>query len=144
PLMVWYGIEPAVPHGPQRALQLAQSSAMPQLTEFIARRLTLEIQRDPATCDRLLVLLLEGKIPFPERVISGMSKALNGWQKAKAPAKWSEVAMAFAKADNEETRQQVQGLNVVFGDGRALDELRGIVVDKDQPAETRRQALRAL
>ena len=144
PLMVWYGIEPAVPHDPQRALLLAQTSAMPQLTEFISRRLTLEIQRDPATCDRLLVLLLEGKIPFPERVISGMSKALNGWQKAKAPAKWSEVAMAFAKADNEETRQQIQGLNVVFGDGRALDELRGIVADKDQPAETRRQALRAL
>jgi putative membrane-bound dehydrogenase-like protein len=40
PLLIWYGIEPAVPENPTNALKLAKSTQMPKLRQFISRRLT--------------------------------------------------------------------------------------------------------
>ncbi|MCC9605091.1 c-type cytochrome [Blastopirellula sp. JC732] len=144
PLMIWYGIEPAVPLDLNKAIGLIEKSAMPLLTELVARRMTLEIERDPAAVDQMLQLATEGKCRYPESVIRGMSAGLNGWQKAAAPAHWSAAAKKFGQSSDEEIRTQVQGLSVVFGDGRAMDEIRAIVTDKELPAEARRSALRSL
>jgi putative membrane-bound dehydrogenase-like protein len=40
PLMIWYGIEPAVPEQRAQALRLAANSKIPLVREFIARRLS--------------------------------------------------------------------------------------------------------
>ncbi|QEG21575.1 PVC-type heme-binding CxxCH protein [Mariniblastus fucicola] len=40
PRMIWFGLEPMVPHHPEKALALAINGKMPQLAEFVARRLT--------------------------------------------------------------------------------------------------------
>ena len=47
PLMIWYGIEAAVPSSPKRALALASASRIPLLRRHIARRLTSRIDDDP-------------------------------------------------------------------------------------------------
>jgi hypothetical protein len=39
PLMVWYGIEPAVPGDPERAARLAGKAKLPAVRRYIARRL---------------------------------------------------------------------------------------------------------
>jgi hypothetical protein len=39
PLMIWYGIEPAVVGNPAKALELVRSTKMPKLRQFIPRRL---------------------------------------------------------------------------------------------------------
>ena len=39
PRMIWFGLEPMVPHHPEKALKLAVGGEMPQLAEFVARRL---------------------------------------------------------------------------------------------------------
>jgi hypothetical protein len=39
PLMIWYGVEPAVPKQTDRAIQLMTSSKIPLVREFIARRI---------------------------------------------------------------------------------------------------------
>ncbi len=39
PLMIWYGIEPAVAENPERAVKLAQSTKIPKIRKFVARRL---------------------------------------------------------------------------------------------------------
>jgi len=144
PLMLWYGIEPAVPRDPAKALELAKKSQVPLLTENIARRLTLEIERDPATVDKLLEVALDGSAAQAPSIITGMAMALNGWHKATPPAKWSQAAEKFAAADSADLKRHVQSLNVVFGDGRALDELRKLVADRNAEPESRRQSLRAL
>jgi putative heme-binding domain-containing protein len=144
PQMVWYGIEAAVPRDPAKAVALAKRSKIPLLTECIARRLTLEIERDPATVDKLVELAVANEATFGPTIIAGMALALNGWQKAKAPAGWTQAADKFAKIDSADLKRHLQGLGVVFGDGRALDELRKLVNDGGAEAESRRQALRAL
>ena len=143
PLMIWYGIEPSIPRDPARALALIKNSRIPLLTECIARRLTLEIERDPATVDKLVELAVNDS-PQGSSIIAGMALALNGWQKAKAPAGWSKAADHFSKIDSTDLKRHLQGLSVVFGDGRAVDELRKLVTDGNAEPESRRQALRAL
>ncbi|MDA1141858.1 MAG: hypothetical protein O3B01_25110 [Planctomycetota bacterium] len=42
PLMIWYGIEPAILPSPKQALELARTSCIPLLRQYIARRLAAE------------------------------------------------------------------------------------------------------
>ena len=142
PHMLWYGIEPAVPRAPDRAIGLVRRSAVPLVTANIARRLTLEIDRDLAAVERLLAVAVSGEARHGEAVVAGMAAALDGWRKAPAPANWPAAAEKYAGAAGD-TARQVQKLAVVFGDGRALDELRALAMNRGDPA-TRRQALRAL
>ncbi|SFI49237.1 PVC-type heme-binding CxxCH protein [Planctomicrobium piriforme] len=144
PLMIWYGIETSVPRDPSKALALIQNSRMPIVTECIARRLTMQIESDPASCERLLDVAINGKCAAPESVVTGMALALNGWQKAPAPSNWPQATAKFSKSENAAVRTQVQDLNVVFGDGRALDQIRELVTNASLDPETRRQALRSL
>ncbi|EAQ81107.1 PVC-type heme-binding CxxCH protein [Blastopirellula marina] len=144
PLMIWYGIEPAITRDSTQALALLEKSKIPLLTELVARRMTLEIERNPGAVDQMLALAANGKRRAPESVIRGMAAALNGWQKATAPKHWAEVAQKYGQASDVEIRNHVQSLSVVFGDGRALDEIRLIVTNNQLPAEARRSALRSL
>ncbi len=40
PRMIWFGLEPMVPHHPEKALNLAVNGKLPVLAEFVARRMT--------------------------------------------------------------------------------------------------------
>jgi hypothetical protein len=39
PLMIWYGIEPAVADDPARAVQMLGECRIPKIREFLARRI---------------------------------------------------------------------------------------------------------
>jgi putative membrane-bound dehydrogenase-like protein len=49
PLMIWYGIEPAVTNNTERAIQLMTNSKLPLVRQFIARRLA---ATEPSQVDR--------------------------------------------------------------------------------------------
>ena len=144
PSMLWYGVESAVPLDTAQATALAQSSCIPQLTENIARRLTLEIDTSPETVVSLLAAVGHSDFQLPERVVAGMAKALSGWQKATPPANWSEFVKRFEKSAAKDLVSELQSLRLVFGDGRAAEELTKIIDDGSADAEARRQALRSL
>ena len=144
PSMLWLGIEPAAPRDPAKAVALAGASQIPLVTQNIARRLTLEIERDPATVEKLLALAVDDKTVHAQQIVIGMSLALKGWRQAPMPANWKRVAEKFADSDSADVKQHVRALNIVFGDGVAMDELRAIATSASGDAEARRQALRAL
>ncbi|MBM4075916.1 MAG: dehydrogenase, partial [Planctomycetes bacterium] len=144
PLMIWYGIEPVVPKDPKRAVELASLSVIPQVTENIARRLTLELEDDPSHIEELLSQTVSGKVQSSQSVLAGMSLALSGWRKATPPASWSAVVEKFSKTTSEETRRHIQQLQIVFGDGRTVAELHSIVTDSKKDVDLRRQSLKAL
>lgn len=143
-LMIWYGIEPAVPEDSGRAVELAAASRMPLVRRHAARRLTYEIDEAPSAIDALLKIASKGDAAFQQDVLSGMNAALKGRLKAPTPAAWSVVAATLAKSPDSSIRATVRELGVVFGDGRAVDELRAIVDDEDAEVAVRRHALRAL
>ncbi|MCA8994261.1 MAG: c-type cytochrome [Planctomycetaceae bacterium] len=146
PLMVWYGVEPAVLSNPEQATNMAASCKLPIVREYIARRVTLEIERQPEVVAQLLEQLTtrHAEAPVVADVLRGMTEALRGWRKATPVAGWEAFSAVNAKSNNDEVRRLSRELSLVFGDGRALDELRAIAADGGSDLSERRAAVRAL
>lgn len=145
PLMIWYGIEPAIPTDPGRSIALAERSKIGLLRRLIARRLTSDLESQPAAVDQLLQLIGTGNdAEFQLDILQGMNQALRGWRKAPQPKTWPRAAEIVFSSAPEKVQEQARQLGVVFGDGQAISELRDIVTDTDADAETRRNALRFL
>jgi putative membrane-bound dehydrogenase-like protein len=145
PLMIWYGIEPAVVQNPQRAASLAISSKIPVLRRHLSRRLTVEIETQGKAVDGLVMRLPEANSAAVQTdVLTGMTEALRGWRKAPRPADWDKIGEKLGASRNEQVRELTRELAVVFGDGRALAELRNIVGDANAESDSRKQALRTL
>ncbi|HKB39823.1 MAG TPA: c-type cytochrome, partial [Gemmataceae bacterium] len=145
PLMLWYGVEAAVPENPEAAVTLAEHSRLPLVRKFVARRLTSQLDSKPAGANTLVKLLTtHTDTDFQLDVLQGMSEALRGWRKAPPPEAWAAVAPPLMKSDNEKVREAASELAVVFGDGRALDDLRRVAADKAAQPEARRKAIRVL
>ncbi|MDZ4287432.1 MAG: PVC-type heme-binding CxxCH protein, partial [Prosthecobacter sp.] len=158
PLMIWYGIEPAVAAYPQKALALIASSKISTVRRLVTRRLTEEIEKQPAAIDGLVALALglnsaagkaEGKVPAMltaqiKDILQGMAAGLEGWSKAPKPKAWEALVAALASGADEESKRLAQQLSIVFGSGRALDELLVIVKDTEGDAAARQNALGSL
>ena len=140
PLMYWYGIRDAPP---TELVKLVNECRIPRVRQLIARRVAEEIERAPAPMNTLLDLAAGSKVEgLSADVLQGMNDALQGWRKAAKPAAWDKFA---ASATNDSTLQKsVRDLNVLFGDGRALDEVRAIALDVNADVEARRSSLRTL
>ena len=145
PLMVWYGVEPAVAEYPTPAVALAASSTLPLLREHIARRITRELERQPAAVEQLVALLSDDRdADFQRGILSGMAIAMKGWRRATAPANWSTVPPALANSNDEPIQALSRELSLVFGDGRAMDELQRIANGNGADLAARRSAIHTL
>lgn len=146
PLMLWYGIEAAVPAQPAEAVKLAGQTKIPLIREFITRRLTSNIERAPEPVAELVKLLTSKDANDTSKIeiLKGISVGLKGWRKAPAPANWKPTSDQLAKLGNAEIEQLTRELSLVFGDGRAMDELRKIAENNNATTDERRAALKAL
>ncbi|MFT7633498.1 MAG: putative membrane-bound dehydrogenase-like protein, partial [Mariniblastus sp.] len=144
PKLLWYGLEPLVTSNVEQAVKLANESPLRLLRRNVVRRLTNEIENDPSAAEQIAASLLtedrERKIDF----LLGMNDALNGWSQAKAPSNWASISKQLASSDDEEVTELVQKLDLVFGDGRALVDLKAIVSDNAGDVATRRRAIATL
>ena len=139
PLLTWTGIR-ELPL--EELIACAHVSRVPQVTKLIARRIAEGADKQPAALNELLANaahLPEGQA----EIIAGISEALRGWRKAPKPAAWDKF-VATLTASNATAQAQARQLNVIFGDGQALDEIRKIALDDNALMEQRRAALLAL
>ncbi len=146
PLMIWYGVEPAILSNPDQAIAMAVSCHMPLVREYIARRMTLEIERQPEMVSQLLERLTtqNNDSSVIADALRGMTEALRGWRKATPVTGWESFSASQSKSDSEEVRRLTRELALVFGDGRALEELRAIATSGESNLAERRAAIRAL
>ncbi len=143
-LMIWYGIEPLVAAKPDAGVALALASRYPVLREYIARRYAEDLEKNPAPLDGLLALSLGGDTGFKADLVRGMSDAVRGWHQAKSPKMWATFAAKASANPDPGTKEKVRDLGILFGDGRALDELRGVVTNANAVATVRLTALKSL
>ena len=141
-LMIWYGTEPLVMEDVNRALDLLKQARIPLVRKFIARRIAATNQRGGR--DDLVRLLKDGNDGVKESILAGMVEALEGRKKVPQPAAWQEVYPKLTASRSDEIRQKGRLLALIFGDPRALVELRKIVSDSQQSADARGQAIVAL
>jgi putative membrane-bound dehydrogenase-like protein len=139
PFLYWTGIRelPLV-----ELVHCAHVSRVPKVTQLIARRIAEGTDKDPAALNDLLANAAQ----MPEgqaEIVAGIADALKGWRKAPVPAAWDDFAATIPK-DAVTAQDQVRALNVIFGDGQALDEIRKIALDEKALMEQRRAALLSL
>jgi putative heme-binding domain-containing protein len=118
---------------------------MPQTRRYIARRLAEDMEKNPAPINDLLgVALANADADFSRDILAGISEALVGWRKAPKPAAWDKLSAKLSAVNDEQLRTSVRELSVVFGDGRALDEVKRVALDKDGDLNQRKAALQTL
>jgi putative heme-binding domain-containing protein len=156
PLMIWYGIEPAVAAEPMKGVELIREAKIPTVRRLVARRIAEMIEDKPEAVDALVALMTE-RADVREDVLAGMAAGLDGFSSAKKPKGWDEFVLGVpplggkaassasdalpAKAG---TPNDIQTLSIVFGSGRAADELIVIVKNADGDANARLNAFKSL
>jgi putative membrane-bound dehydrogenase-like protein len=144
PLMLWYGLIPVADADPQGLAALAIETRLPATRRCIARRLAEDLATRPEPVENLLRGAAANTPAWTADILRGLAEGLAGWRKAPKPKGWSEFA-ALASADGDEAvRARVVELNALFGDGRALDELRHLAGDRSASLAIRKSALQAL
>jgi putative membrane-bound dehydrogenase-like protein len=142
PLMIWYGLIPVADDHPQHLVELARSCTLPLTRQCLARRLAEDIESRPQPLEALLAFANEATPEVQADLLAGLSAAFTGWRKAPKPAGWDALA---AKLDRREgLADTVRELSTLFGDGRALDEVKRIAFAKELPMDQRKAALRTL
>ncbi|MDF1741319.1 MAG: c-type cytochrome [Verrucomicrobiales bacterium] len=141
-LMIWYGVEAVVPEFSALAVALAAKSKLPDVTRLVTRRLVEDLEAAPGPVNELLSQALSSEKQIQLSILSGVESALEGWGKAPQPAAWKSFSEALAALP--EAAESVQGLAVLFGDGRARDELFAMVNDEEADPVARRSALGSL
>ena len=144
PALIWYGLIPLAETQPGALPKIASVCELPLTRRLIARRLAEDIEKQPAYVNNLLLLAAAKGEVFQSDILSGLADGLAGWRKATKPSTWDAFAKLIEKSANTTLRDRARDLSVVFGDGRALDEVKRVALAKDADMNARKAALQTL
>jgi putative heme-binding domain-containing protein len=141
PLLVWYGLIPVGDQDPRALLRLVSASRLPVTTRCLSRNLAERVESHPDLLDELLQVALRLDAPFQHAVLTGIEEAFRGWRKVERPGNWDQVVTSeLARTEAELVRE----LSTLFGDGRALAEVRRTALDDKAEMKIRQAALETL
>jgi putative membrane-bound dehydrogenase-like protein len=132
PHLVWFGISPLAKHDPAALVKIAKDCTWPKMLKWISRSLATQPEH-------LNALLTSAKPEQASSILEGMAEAFKGLRKVPKPEAWD----AFAVLSKGQTNL-VRDLSILFGDGRALDDVNKIVLDAQAEIPTREAALKTL
>ena len=144
PAMIWTGLIPVAESDPNALVKVALACRLPAVLRLITRRLGEEIEKNPGPLNALLADAATRPDEFRGQVVAGLSDALAGWRKAAKPAAWDRLLQACSTSSDPALRVRVRDLNVLFGDGRAVEEVKRLALDKSASLEVRKAALATL
>ncbi len=143
PKMVFYGLAPVVESHPESVVPLAAEGLFPLTRAWLARALAEDPAKNAAALGQLMAAVTPASESVKADVLRGLVAGLAGRRKADPPEGWAELTASLEHAAPS-TEELVRNLNVVFGDGRALDEVRRVALGGDEPVIVRRAALETL
>ncbi|MFZ2276194.1 MAG: PVC-type heme-binding CxxCH protein [Prosthecobacter sp.] len=153
PYLVWYGISPLAAQDPQALVALAKDCTWPKTLRWMARSLATQ----PGALNALLAQAKAGQV---EDILGGMADAFKGIRKAAKPEAWdgfvklaagapepAKAGTTIHTADPERAKARttyIQELSILFGDGRALDDVKKMALDEKADLSARESALKTL
>ncbi|HVJ86986.1 MAG TPA: PVC-type heme-binding CxxCH protein [Caulifigura sp.] len=143
PLLIWYGVSTVAEMDPNRLADLT-SCEVPLLRRFVARALAEQLEKTPTATNGVLSIATRRDAATQLDVLLGISDGLAGWQRAKRPAAWMAFYNAASKSADESVKLKLDELGALFGDGRALDEVRNLALDRKAEMSRRQSALKTL
>lgn len=141
PSMVWFGLMPLVNSDLDALVDVGKRCRLPSTLRWITRGVATKVESNPDALNALLAAANEMPMELQASVLLGTSEAFRGWLKVPMPKAWGEFLKTPAARQNANA---VRDLSLLFGDGRAMDELRQIVMSKEERLLTRASALRTL
>ncbi|HKX63078.1 MAG TPA: PVC-type heme-binding CxxCH protein, partial [Verrucomicrobiae bacterium] len=144
PLLIWYGLAPVADVNPMALAEVGLECRIPMTLKNIARRLAENNEKDGNPLNMLLTAAVDRPQAFQGAVLAGMVEAFTGWRKATRPAAWPPLVAKLDAGSDPALRERARSLSVVFGDGRALIEVKRLALDGKADIEVRRTALRSL
>ncbi len=144
PLLIWYGLIPVAESAPDALATIALGCELPVTRRLIARRLAEDCEKHPGPLNALLAGAAHQPIAFQADLLAGMTEGLRGWRRAPKPAAWDAFVAAVDARSSEPSRERARDLNVVFGDGRALEDVKALAMDGKADVAARKAALQAL
>ena len=144
PLMVWYGLIPLAKELPSDLVLVAKDCQWPQTLRLVTRSLAEDMERHPASLNALLEHAMMQSPDFQKMIFTGMAEGLKGWRKAAKPEAWDRLASAAVAGGDSDVIDMVRQLSVLFGDGRALNEIKALALDKEAELSARKAALQTL
>lgn len=141
PLVLWYGVEPLVPHDASRALELAAKSRIPLVRQFIYRRAASE----PDSMEALLASL--GSVSNPgtaKLILKELRAAIETRGRIDMPEGWPAIYAKLSELKDVELKSTLQWITVKFGDEAVFPALREIVGNSAVDTDSRKSALEAL
>ena len=136
PKMIWYGMEDLVAKEPAKALNLLVSCHLPQIAEFISRRLMDADQ---------LNLVVNALTKYPNQsqsILKGMLSGLEGRSDITAPKNWETVYAKLKK--QKENAPLALKVAQLFGDTEAAKQFLVTLKDTTAPLKSRIEALEGL
>jgi putative heme-binding domain-containing protein len=122
---------------------IAAAGKFPLTRQWIAGALAQDPTRNSVALDQLLRDATRQSESVRADVVRGMVAGLAGHRQAQPPESWNEFAASLQAADPA-IRDLVRDVSVVFGDGRALDEVRRVALDGKARIPERQAALKTL
>jgi len=141
PLFLWYALAPLTPG--QNLIVAIAHCELPTTRRLAAHRIAAEVEEDPTTLNKLLELATSRPAAYQSDILAGLAEGFTGWRQAPKPASWDAFVAAVPK-DDAALQARVRDLSALFGDGRALDEVKRIALDKEATLDARKAALRTL
>jgi len=138
PLMYWYGINPLVSANVGRAMELATTSQIPLVRQFIIRRAA----ADNETLHELVRTLAESDDEsWQDLVLGEMLRAFEGRVDIPMPESWKPAYEKLAASKNRELRERADQAAVVFGDVRIFPRMRELLSNSKADLDERRKAM---
>lgn len=144
PLMIWYGLIPLAVEDSAALARIATVCELPVTRRLITRRLAEELEQRPGPLNDVLAAATSRDRAFQADVLAGLGEGLTGWRRATKPAAWESFAAKLAVTGDAALQERMRDLNLLFGDGRALDDVKALVLNAKADMAARRAALRAL
>ena len=144
PLMLWYALIPVANTLPNALPDLAAVCELPLTLEALCWRAGSLHLETPGALDLLLTQVALRPKPLLEASLRGLREAMKGIRQTTRPATWPAFELACANLTSDESKQALREIAAVFGEGRALDEIRAVALDAKAPIATRRNALQTL
>lgn len=141
PGLVWFALAPVAEKSPESLLSLAFETRWRKLQRWIVRGISEGVQSRPDLVDRLCDLAISRDVSDKQSLLLGMADAFRGLQKVPAPASWEKLV---ASDRGGQLANELREMSVVFGNGKAIDELRRIVLDGKAEMKMRQQALASI
>jgi putative membrane-bound dehydrogenase-like protein len=137
PKLIWYSIEPLMAENPDKFLALTNSSKIPLVTQYIARRAV-----DGDQLENLVALIGKGGTNT-DQLLTGMLAGMEGRTDLKIPQSWNTVSAQLQKS-NSKTKTLTQEISSLFGDTEATQRAFVLLKNKNTPIDQRKKALQTL